>query len=46
MGALRDRLEAGVSYAHLGGCFVAGERTNRLPNTSCIVFDAALGEAT
>ena len=43
VGALRDRLEAGV-LARIGGCFVAGDTANRLPNTSCIVFDAALGE--
>jgi cysteine desulfurase len=43
VGALRDRLEADV-LARVGGCFVAGDTANRLPNTSCIVFDAALGE--
>jgi cysteine desulfurase len=41
--ALRDRLEAGV-LARIGGACVAGDTANRLPNTSCIVFDAALGE--
>ncbi len=40
---LRDSLEAGV-LTRIGGCFVAGDTANRLPNTSCIVFDAALGE--
>ena len=44
VGALRDRLEAGA-LTRIGGCFVAGDIANRLPNTSCIVFDAALGEA-
>jgi cysteine desulfurase len=42
--ALRDRLEAGV-LTRIGGSFVAGDAANRLPNTACIVFDAALGEA-
>jgi cysteine desulfurase len=41
--ALRDRLEAAV-LARIAGAFVAGDTANRLPNTSCIVFDAALGE--
>ena len=41
--ALRDRFEAGV-LARIGGAFVAGDTANRLPNTSNIVFDAALGE--
>ncbi len=41
---LRDRLEAGV-LTRIGGSFVAGDAANRLPNTACIVFDAALGEA-
>ncbi len=44
VGALRDSLEAGV-LARIGGAFLAGDVANRLPNTSCIVFDAALGEA-
>jgi cysteine desulfurase len=43
VGALRDSLEAGV-LTRIGGCFVAGDKANRLANTSCIVFDAALGE--
>ena len=43
VGALRDSLEAGV-LARIGGCFVAGDTANRLPNTSNIVFDGALGE--
>ncbi len=43
VGALRDSLEAGV-LTRIGGCFVAGDTANRLPNTSNIVFDAALGE--
>ncbi len=43
VGALRDSLEAGV-LTRIGGCFVAGDTANRLANTSCIVFDAALGE--
>ena len=43
VGALRDSLEAGV-LTRIGGCFVAGDTANRLPNTSNIVFDGALGE--
>ena len=43
VGALRDLLEAGV-LTRIGGCFVAGDTANRLPNTSNIVFDGALGE--
>ncbi len=43
VGALRDRFEADA-LTRIGGCFVAGDRANRLPNTSSIVFDAALGE--
>ena len=43
VGALRNSLEAGV-LTRIGGCFVAGDKANRLANTSCIVFDAALGE--
>jgi cysteine desulfurase len=43
VGALRDSLEAGV-LTRIGGCFVAGDTANRLANTSCIVFDTALGE--
>ncbi len=43
VGALRDCLEAGV-LTRIGGAFVAGDTANRLANTSCIVFDAALGE--
>ncbi len=41
--ALRDRFEAGV-LERIGGALVAGDTANRLPNTSNIVFDAALGE--
>ncbi len=41
--ALRDALEAGV-LTRIGGSYVAGDTANRLPNTSCMVFDAALGE--
>jgi cysteine desulfurase len=41
--ALRDSLEAGV-LTRIGGSYVAGDTANRLPNTSCIMFDAALGE--
>ena len=41
--ALRDHFEAGV-LARIGGAFVAGDTANRLPNTSNIVFDTALGE--
>ena len=43
VGALRDSLEAGV-LTRIGGSFVAGDTANRLPNTSNIVFDGALGE--
>ncbi|MGO9487215.1 MAG: cysteine desulfurase NifS [Rhodomicrobium sp.] len=43
VGALRDRFEADV-LTRIGGCFVAAGGANRLPNTSNIVFDAALGE--
>ncbi len=43
VGALRDSLEAGV-LTRIGGCFVAGDAASRLPNTSSIVFDGALGE--
>ncbi|MFY9641183.1 MAG: cysteine desulfurase NifS [Rhodomicrobium sp.] len=41
--ALRSRFEMGV-LMRIGGCFVAGDTENRLPNTSNIVFDGALGE--
>jgi len=41
--ALRSRFEAGV-LTRISGCFVAGDTANRLPNTSNIVFDCALGE--
>jgi cysteine desulfurase len=41
--ALRDRFEAGV-LERIPGCFIAGGKENRLPNTSNIVFDCALGE--
>ncbi len=41
--ALRSHLEAGI-LSRIGGCFVAGDTANRLPNTSNIVFDCALGE--
>lgn len=41
--ALRDRFEAGT-LKRIPGCFVAGGTENRLPNTSNIVFDCALGE--
>ena len=41
--ALRDRFEAGV-LERIGGALVAGDTVNRLPNTSNVVFDAALGE--
>jgi cysteine desulfurase len=40
---LRDCFEAGV-LARIGCAYVAGCTANRLPNTSNIVFDAALGE--
>jgi cysteine desulfurase len=43
VGALRDSLEAGV-LSRIGGAFVAGDVERRLHNTSCIVFDGALGE--
>ena len=43
VGALRDSLEAGV-LTRIRGCLVAGDTANRLPNTSNIVFDGALGE--
>ncbi len=42
--ALRSRFEAGV-LTRIDGCFIAGDTENRLPNTSNIVFDCALGEA-
>ncbi len=42
--ALRSRFEAGV-LTRIGGAFIAGDTQNRLPNTSNIVFDGALGEA-
>ncbi len=41
--ALRDSFEAGV-LARIPGCFIAGDRSSRLPNTSNIVFDGAEGE--
>ena len=43
LAALRDSFEAGV-LARVPGCFIAGDRSNRLPNTSNIVFDGAEGE--
>jgi len=43
LAALRDSFEAGV-LARIPGCFIAGARSSRLPNTSNIVFDGAEGE--
>ncbi len=40
---LRGRFEADV-LQRIGGCMVAGDTANRLPNTSNIVFDCAEGE--
>lgn len=42
--ALRDRLEQGI-LQKCGPCFVAGDRQNRLPNTSNIAFEHVDGEA-
>jgi cysteine desulfurase len=41
---LRDRLEQGV-LAAVPNCFVTGDPTNRLPNTSNIAFEYIEGEA-
>ncbi len=40
---LRDRLEVSI-LSSISGCFVAGDLSKRLPNTSNIVFDCAEGE--
>jgi cysteine desulfurase len=42
--ALRDRLEQGI-LAAVPHCFVTGDPTNRLPNTSNIAFEYIEGEA-
>ncbi|WP_295403727.1 cysteine desulfurase NifS [uncultured Thiocystis sp.] len=42
--ALRDRLEQGI-LAAVPNCFVTGDPTNRLPNTSNIAFEYIEGEA-
>jgi cysteine desulfurase len=44
VGALRDRLEAGVERA-IADCMVLGDRANRLPNTSDITFEFIDSEA-
>lgn len=41
---LRDRLEAEI-LARIGRCHIAGDLENRLPNTSCVVFECAEGDA-
>lgn len=41
---LRDRLETGI-LQRVGNCFVTGDLTNRLPNTSNIAFEFIEGEA-
>lgn len=41
---LRDRLEQGI-LAAVPNCFVTGDPTNRLPNTSNIAFEYIEGEA-
>ncbi|AFL72546.1 cysteine desulfurase NifS [Thiocystis violascens] len=42
--AMRDRLEQGI-LAAVPNCFVTGDPTNRLPNTSNIAFEYIEGEA-
>ncbi|SDX24632.1 cysteine desulfurase NifS [Thiocapsa roseopersicina] len=42
--AMRDRLEKGI-LAAVPNCFVTGDPTNRLPNTSNIAFEYIEGEA-
>ncbi|EGV17130.1 cysteine desulfurase NifS [Thiocapsa marina] len=42
--AMRDRLERGI-LAAVPNCFVTGDPTNRLPNTSNIAFEYIEGEA-
>jgi cysteine desulfurase len=41
--AMRDRLEAGI-VAQVPRCFVTGDKSNRLPNTSNIAFEYIEGE--
>ncbi len=41
--AMRDRLEQGL-IERIGDCFVAGDRDNRLANTSTIAFHGVEGE--
>ncbi len=41
---LRDQFEAQV-LSRIGRCHIAGDLENRLPNTSCVVFECAEGEA-
>jgi cysteine desulfurase len=41
---LRDRFEAQL-LSQIGRCTIAGDLENRLPNTSCVVFECAEGEA-
>lgn len=41
---LRDRLESGI-LSQVGHCFVTGDASNRLPNTSNIAFEYIEGEA-
>jgi cysteine desulfurase len=42
--ALRDRMEKGILET-VGNCFVTGDTSNRLPNTSNIAFEFIEGEA-
>ncbi len=42
--ALRDKLEQGI-LDRVGSCFVTGDPTNRLPNTTNIAFEYIEGEA-
>lgn len=42
--ALRDRLERGILET-VPNCFVTGDTSNRLPNTSNIAFEFIEGEA-
>ncbi|MCX7896481.1 MAG: cysteine desulfurase NifS [Rhodocyclaceae bacterium] len=44
VGRLRDRLEAGI-LAAVPCCFVTGDVSNRVPNTSNIAFEYVEGEA-